>query len=446
MGQQQHRDDLRVRQRLFTVGLSHKIWLGEGASLNTTLASSYFFNHTKENYYEDAGNNTMAGPYPYTDVDQTSGRLIGNVNFTKKMSSHFTAKLGANYTHYTFKNKLRYAAVIKEPLVTYGDMSGKAGLLDVYTSNSWEINPRFTFNFGVNVQAFMLNGDVSVEPRLQWQWHASKNGTLSFGYGLNSQMEKLDVYFVEKDGKNVNHDLDMTRSHHMQLSYLHMLTPDMALRAEAFYQHTFDMPIATTGTYAVVNRDEYYIDTPLVSKGHGRNYGVTLALEQYLRKGVFWVVNGSLYNAEYRDIDHKWHDTRYNTKYAFTALGGKEWMMGKKKNDLFNVSVKFTYQGGMRYSPVDEAATIAAFENGDPDIVSDETRPFTESFDPVFTTDFTLSYKLNRKGLSHEFALKMLNLFQTKVPFKHVYNYKNRAIDTYDWGLATPNICYRINF
>lgn len=439
-------NDLQVRQKLFSVGLSHKIWLGEGASLNTTLASSYFFNHTYEDFYEDAGNNTLSSPLPYTDVDQTSGRLTGNVCFMKKVSNQFTTKLGANYTHLTFKNRLKYADVIGDPLVTCGDMTAKAGLLDFYTSNSWEASQRFTLNFGVNAQAFMLNGDWSVEPRVSCQWHTSEHGTLSFGYGLNSQVEKLDVYFVEKDGKNVNHDLNMTRAHHMQMSYLHMLNADLALRAEVYYQRMFDMPIAEEGTFAVVNRNEYYIDSKLVSKGLGRNYGMTLSLEQYLHKGLFWMVNGSLYNAEYRDINKRWHDTRYNSRYSINALGGKEWMMGKAKKNLLNASVKFTYQGGLRYSPIDKAATIAAFENGEPDVVSDETRPFTEQFDPTFTMDMTVSYKVNRKSVSHEFALKLINVFQTKVPFKHVYNYKKNEVETYDWGIAVPNICYRINF
>ena len=172
-----------------------------------------------------------------------------------------------------------------DPLVTYGDMTAKAGLLDFYTSNSWEASRRFTLNFGVNAQAFMLNGDWSVEPRVSCQWRTSEHGTLSFGYGLNSQVEKLDVYFVEKDGKNVNHDLNMTRAHHMQMSYLHMLNADLALRAEVYYQRMFDMPIAEEGTFAVVNRNEYYIDSKLVSKGLGRNYGIALSLEQYLHKG-----------------------------------------------------------------------------------------------------------------------------------------------------------------
>ena len=436
----------QVQQKLFTTGLSHKIWLGEGTSLNTTLAASYFFNHIKEDYYEDAGNNTSSAPIPYIDADQTNGRLIGNIFVNRKMSRQLTSKLGVNYTHYIYKNRLRYAEEIGQPLESYGHEDGRAGLLNLYTSNSWEVSPAFTLCFGLNAQGFMLNGDWSVEPRLSWQWHTSQKGTLSFGYGLNSRVEKLDVYFVELDGKRVNRDLDMTRSHQVQLSYLHMLNPHLAFRAETYFQYMYDMPIAETGTYALVNRLDYYIDRHLVSKGRGRNYGIDLSLEQYLHKGLYWIINGSVYDMEYRDINGQWHDTRFNSGYAFKLLAGKEWMMGKAKRDLLNVSVKLSYQGGLRYSPIDEAATIANYKNNDPDVVYDESRPFTKQFDPVFSTDFTLSYKINGKKVSHEIAIKAINLFQTKTPFKHVYNYKEQKMDNYDVGLSLPNICYRVNF
>lgn len=435
-----------VRQKLFTVGLSHKILLGEGTNLNTTLAASYFFNHILEYYYERVDDDTSGPALPYTDANQTNGRLIANIVLNKKVSKSLTSKFGTSYTHLTYRNKLKYAEEIGDPLVLNGDQSANAGLLNIYSSNSWEISPKFTLNFGVNAQGFMLNGDWSVEPRLSWQWHTSDKGSLSFGYGLSSRVEKLDAYFVEKEGKNVNHDLKMTRSHQLQLSYLYMLNPHLAFRAETFFQYMFDMPIAETGTYALVNRIDYYLDRQLVSKGKGRNYGVDLSLEQYLNKGFFWMVNGSLYDNEYRDIDGKWHDTRFNTTYAFKALGGKEWMMGKRKQNLLNASVKFSYQGGLRYSPINKEATVANYENGDPDVVYDESKPFTEHFKPVFTVDFTLSYKINGKKVSHEFALKMLNLFQTKTPLKHIYNYKDDTVEYYKVGVALPNICYRLNF
>ena len=435
-----------VRQKLFTVGLSHKIWLGEGTSLNTSLAASYFFNHITEDYLERIDDNTSSPAIPFTNADQTNGKLAGNFFVNRKMSKHMTSKFGVSYTHLIYRNRLRYAEEIGEPLVMYGNQNANTGLIDIYSSNSWEVSPKFTLNFGLNAQGFMLNGDWSVEPRLSWQWHATEKGTLSFGYGLSSRVEKLDVYYVEQDGKNVNHDLQMTRSHQLQLSYLYMLNPHLAFRAETFFNYMFDMPIAETGTYALINRLDYYTDRKLVSKGRGRSYGVDLSLEQYLNKGLFWMVNGSLYDNEYRDIDGNWHDTRFNTTYTLKALAGKEWMMGKRKQNLLNASVKFSYQGGLRYSPIDEEATVENYKNGNPDVAYDETKPFTKHFKPVFTIDFTLSYKLNGKKASHEFALKMLNLLQTQTPLKHIYNYKEDKVEYYKVGVALPNICYRINF
>lgn len=139
-----------VRQKLFTTGLTHKIWLGEGTRLNTTLAASYLFNHVLEEYYEDEGNNRLSAALPYIDANQTNGRLIFNSFVNRKMSKHITSKFGVNYTHYTFKNRLRYAEAIGQPLESFGQQRGNAGLLSLYSSNSWEMTQRFMLNFGIN--------------------------------------------------------------------------------------------------------------------------------------------------------------------------------------------------------------------------------------------------------------------------------------------------------
>lgn len=54
---------------------------------------------------------------------------------------------------------------------------------------------------------------------------------------------------------------------------------------------------------------------------------------------------------------------------------------------------------------IDEAASAARHE-----AVYDESRPFTEQLEPVLLAHVTVSYRLNRKRVAHEFALKMLNL------------------------------------
>ena len=60
--------------------------------------------------------------------------------------------------------------------------------------------------------------------------------------------------------------------------------------------------------------------------------------------------------AEFRGLDKKWRPQFYDRGYMVKLLVGKEWMMGKRKQNVFNVSAKYTLQGGLRHTPIDLAA------------------------------------------------------------------------------------------
>lgn len=441
-------NNMGVKQGMFVVGASHKITSKNGGMWNTTIANSYFRNNVMEEYFADSDNDNVTEPaILFGKMKQNSNQLTVTSNYSRKLSKRFINKSGFTYTHHFFDLNMDAASVIGDPLANIYQVKDNAGLLAVYTSNSWDINSKTTLNFGLNVQLFTLNNDLSVEPRLGFQWRPNDANSFSFGYGLHSKAEKMDIYFVKGQmGESVNKDLGMTKSHHLQASYLVKLSDNISVRAETFFQYLFDLPVSPEGTYCILNRLDYYVDQPLVSKGKGRNYGIDLTLERYLKRGYYWMLNGSIYNSEYRDINKEWHNTRFNSGYAVKLLGGKEWMMGSKKRDMLSVSGKATLQGGMRYSPIDVEASRKNYENENPDVVYDERNAYSEQFAPLIMLDLTVSYKMNRKRVSHEFAIKALNVFQSKVPFRHVYNYKTGKVDEYDTGLAFPNICYRVNF
>lgn len=105
----------------------------------------------------------------------------------------------------------------------------------------------------------------------------------------------------------------------------------LSWRLEAYYQQLYDLPVGLTGTYCTLNRRDFYVDWPLVSRGKGRNYGIDLTLERFMKHSYYYMLNGSLYKAEYRAADGIWRNTRYNRTYLLKLMGGKEWMMSAKR-------------------------------------------------------------------------------------------------------------------
>lgn len=47
-----------------------------------------------------------------------------------------------------------------------------------------------------------------------------------------------------------------------------------------------------------------------------------------------------------------------NRNYVINGLIGKEWMLGRNKQNILSINLKLTLQGGDRYSPIDMEATM----------------------------------------------------------------------------------------
>ena len=152
---------------------------------------------------------------------------------------------------------------------------------------------------------------------------------------------------------------------------------------------------------------------------------------------------GSLFDSRYCGGDKVWHNTKFNRHYILNLRGGKEWMMGRNKQNILSVNAKLTLQGGDRYSPIDEAATM---EHPDKEVQYDETRAYSQQFSPIFLTNFSVSYKINKKKCTHEFAVKLLNATNYKEYGGHEYNIKTKKIEPNRFAMSLPNIYYKVEF
>ena len=164
--------------------------------------------------------------------------------------------------------------------------------------------------------------------------------------------------------------------------------------------------------------------------------------------GFYGQVNGSLFKAEYRGLDKKWRNQMFDRGYMVKLLGGKEWMMGKRKQNVFNVSVKYTLQGGLRHTPIDLNAMRANVAAGiiDPNPIYKDDEAMTLQYDPTSIVDLTVSYKINGRKLSHTIAFEGLNILQNETPYAQRYDLTTGELRYDKSGISLPNLYYRIDF
>jgi hypothetical protein len=432
------RENQDVKQYMGVVGLSHKVLLNNSQFVKSTLATTF----KGLDYRTDRVNSDLTIS-PKNEVDNKNQTIVLSSFINSKISAKHTNKTGFVVTHMNYNLLLKNGAPIGTPLQTIAAEKGSSALLSAYSNSTFNLSEKWTINAGVNTQLFTLNKHYTIEPRIGAKYQFKPTQALSLAYGLHSRLEILNYYFVKDNiNQNSNEDLDFTKSHHLVLGYDISLTEFTHLKVEAYSQHLFNVPVIAGSSFSLLNQqNDFFFRDKLQNTGAGSNYGVEITLEKYLSQGYYYMLTSTLFNSQYKGGDNVWRDTRYNRKYAFNFLIGKEWQAGSSKKNVLGLNARFSYQGGDHYSPINP--TLSTLNQ---DVIFDETKAFSMQVMPAFTTHLTASYKINKKKSTHEIAFKILNATQYKEFMGFQYNYQTQLVDEHREAIFIPNLSYKIEF
>ncbi len=434
----QDKEDQDVKQYMGAAGLAHRIQLNNTAFMKTTLAATV----SGLDMHTERMNNAMQ-LQPQNVINKTDWNFILHSYINKKFGARHTNKTGITVTGLMYNMLLKEVPKTGSPMQTFADENGFSTLLAAYSNSSINISDKWTVNAGLYGQFFTLNNQYTIEPRLGLKYAFAHNQSLSLAYGLHSRLEMLNYYFSRSiEGKEINKDLDFTRSQHLVLSYDMNIGNDFHLRVEPYVQQLFNVPVIADSSYSFINlQKDWFIQDKLENTGKGFNYGIDVTFEKFMSQGYYFMLTGSLFNSRYKGGDAIWRDTRYNRNFLFNFLTGKEWMVGNKKQNIFSANIRLSYQGGDHYSPVNDEESL-----NKQDVVYDEIHAFEKQLSPAFLGHFTVSYKINRKKVAHEFAIKVINATNYKEFYGHRYNFKKHTIEEEREALMIPNVSYKIEF
>ena len=429
-------NDSWSRQRSCALGVNHTFRFKTGGTLHSSVAFTGAYRKLGIDDYDVA----------MTKMPDMLGRnsqwnVIVSTQHQHKFSSRYTMQNGFEHQHLDFHTWLDYIKVVGGPLYRIYESEGNTGLTRLYTNHKVAISSRLSAVAGVNVMWFNLNNQWLVEPRVSVQYKLSPSSTISLAYALNSRKESTDTYFVTG---GYNEDLGLTRSHHISASFAQRLGENAMLKIEPYWQWLFDVPVEQGTTYSILNHNLFYQDRALVNEGAGRNYGIDLTLERYLKDGLYGMLTATLFKSEYRDAQGEWHHTRHDRGWITNILGGKEWMVGKGHKNVFGLNGRLTMMGGDRYTPMVPGTTFDdVAKRPDRTIPQDGDNPYSKQMNMNIGFAFSVKYTINKKHTSHHFILEYLQMrsFQGQT-------FDIRTHDLVDkfTSLTFPNIAYRVEF
>ena len=436
-------NDSWSRQRNCAVGLTHNYRFKNGGTLHSSVAYTGAYTRLAMNNYDEQMTKT-----PGADGRNAQWNVIISTQHQHKFSSRYTMQNGFEHQHIAFNTWLDWLHETGGPLYRVYESDGNTGLTRFYTNHKIALSRRLSTVAGINVMWFNLNNQWLVEPRISFQYKTSPSSTLSVAYAMNSRKETTDTYFVlnaNSQKPNANSQLGLTRSHHISASFAQRLGENAMLKIEPYWQWLFDVPVEQGTTYSVLNHRSFMQDRTLVNEGAGRNYGVDLTLERYLKDGLYGMLTATLFKSEYRDAQGQWHHSRHDRGYITNILGGKEWMVGKAKKNVFGINGRLTLMGGDRYTPIPEGTTFEDIakrpDKSIPEI--DGADPYSAQMKMNVGYAFSVKYTINKRRTAHHFILEYL---QMKTFQGQTFDLRTHEIVDKFTSLTFPNIAYRVEF
>jgi len=390
-----HGEDLRSASRLATLGLSHLYFF----SKNTRIRSYLSFMHSGIETTIDTFSLASTNPYQQAGEKSEENKASASVHLTHKFNALNTLDAGLGFNGY----QVHYtdSQFVHGRYVYHTNTDQYLGLLSAFVALQHRFHPKLNSSVGIHFQYLTLNNSVAIEPRLSLKWDLSPISLLSFGIGLHSQMIPMMLYFTQAEVSEgqyliTNQGLDFMRSLHTVMGYDYLLTEQLRLKAEAYYQYLYDIPVKKSiPEYSVLNEGiDYYMlrYDSLLSRGTGRNYGIDLTLERFLHRNYYYLFTASFYRSYYQGFDEVKRTTAFDNRYVLNAVGGYELPFGRFKNQFLITGIRATWTGGRPYLPYDQEETVNKGE-----VVYDWENAYKDRFDDYIRCSMRVGYRRNVK-------------------------------------------------
>ena len=425
------------------MGVSHQYFYNSNTSSKTTVAVSGLSAKYNEDIVEEGKQNERA----FLRNSEQVRYSISNM-FNKKFNAknQFTAGVIADIS--TLKLRQDYIRDGDSVLSNLLDANETATLLRGYANLGHRFTDKLSANIGLYVQNFTLNNSVSIEPRWNIKYQLKPNQSISFGAGLHSQVQPLEVYFYQTKSNSgaisfTNKELDFVKSIHGALGYDWSSSRYFRIKTEVYGQYIYNAAVErTASSFSLLNSGSDFAipdKTNLINNGKGYNYGIELTAERFLHKGLYYLLTVSLFESKYKGSDEIWRNTAFNSNYVVNALTGKEWKLNAKTT--FGIDTKVTVTGGQRYTPFDVLASKAAGY-----IVYKEEEAYSLQNVTYIRWDLKFSYVRNLRKVTQKWYIDLQNLTNRDNIYIRTLNPKTGVESRINQMGLFPNINYQITF
>ncbi len=457
-------EDYDKTAHLLNIGLNHTISLDKSSFLKSSIL---FSNEGIDDQIFESQFVNVLGEDNQTMVDSVIQKRLnfnnqfskssyrGAVTYHKKINAKNKLQVGIKYSLIDFKLDQSRLSGTGNSRTQLADTNEQFGTLRNYASWKHHFNKKTSMVAGIHNMNVLFNNKSTLEPRLAFKYAPNRSNNFHIGYGKHSNVESIHNYFakVADQSGNIsepNHNLGLLKAHHFVAGYEHIFNKKTSLKLEAYYQHLYDLPVenSTSSYYSTINEGLEFQYVDLVNEGRGKNYGIELTLERYLKNGFYFLVNASVFSSKYTALDGIERNTQFNGDYLANLLLGKEFTnMGKKKNQTLSLNGKVFFGGGKRI--------LSLMRDTNGNLAVDPTQgkfydfenAYENKIEDLYLVVLSASYKWNKPNTTHEIFINLDNVTNFKGKLAEYYdeNEINNIGYVQQFGFF-PNVMYRLYF
>ena len=409
-------------------GISHFKTLGKMSNLKSTMAAT-------GNLIALSNENTIGGMTTNLRLNEKNNYIENKFSISSVLSI-FPGKTDNILKTGITSSFLQYSLLEgKVPLgstqlINTIDERGSIILFKGFAEYLMHINKKLSVNTGIHFLHLGLNKNTSMEPRVALVYPLTPNKAFSIAYGLHSQLQPTGTYFIKIRNQNgiddkPNRNLGFSKAHHFIGSFHYIMDRYHSIKLEGYYQYLYDIPVSQNveNKSSILNITEGFLTERLINEGNGKNKGLEITVERFLKNTFYYILAGSLYESKYKTTDGIWRNTRFNGNYILSFTGGNEVSIKRGKSNL-GLNLKATMLGGFRTTPINIEASR---QNGS--VVYYSNLAFQNKLPDYNRIDFRISYRNDYKRFSLITSIDIQNVLNKENTAREFYNPLNRQIE-----------------
>ncbi len=295
-----------------------------------------------------------------------------------------------------------------------------------FANNNWNPLPQLVFNIGIRAEHFTYNRNTHFSPRFSFSYKISKRTSLDAAAGVFYQHLPLILLLQNENHKNLKDPV----AYHFVLGLRYLLTENTRLTLEIYDKKYDHFPLDSSQPSLFIFDELFYGSfftnhESLVDNGKARSYGIEFMIQKKLAKKLYGLISTSYSRARYRDLDGKWRNRVYDSRFILSMEGGY------KLNKYWEFGLKLNYAGGVPYTPFDIEASRAVNSG-----IFDWTRINSECLPSYCTLNIRTDKRFYFGGSNLIIYFSLWNVFNRKNVFSYYWNtIERKAGRSSGWGL-----------